>query len=59
MMDRRSPPNDPTRLRINTEITAPVVLLIDAEGTKIGEIPTEDAVRMAEEADLVQSFNAG
>ena len=51
-MDRRGPPNDPTRLRINGEIKVPVVLLIDAEGEKIGEIPTPDAVRMAEEADL-------
>jgi len=52
MLDRRSPPNDPTRLRINAEIKAPIVLLIDHEGTKIGEVPTEDAIRMAEEVDL-------
>ena len=51
-MDRRAPPNDPTRLRINHDIKSPVVLLIDAEGRKIGEIATADAIRQAEEDDL-------
>jgi len=55
-MDRRPPPTDPTRLRINQEIKAPVVLLIDSEGKRVGEIPTEEALRQAaeEELDLVE-----
>ena len=51
-MDRRPPPTDPTRLRINQEIRAPVVLLIDSEGKRVGEIPTEEALRRAEEDEL-------
>jgi len=41
---------------INENIDATEVRLIDAEGTQVGVVPIEDALRMAEEAtlDLVQ-----
>jgi translation initiation factor IF-3 len=38
--------------RINDMIVEPTVLLIDAEGEKRGVIPTDEAIRMAEEAGL-------
>ena len=38
--------------RINDMIDEPTVLLIDAEGEKRGVIPTDEAIRMAEEAGL-------
>ncbi len=38
--------------RINEDITESSVLLIDAEGEKRGVIPTEEAMRLAEEAGL-------
>lgn len=38
--------------RVNEMIDEPTVLLIDAEGEKRGVIPTQEAMRMAEEAGL-------
>ena len=38
--------------RINDMIDEPTVLLIDAEGEKRGVIPTDEAIKMAEEAGL-------
>ncbi|HCX66276.1 MAG TPA: translation initiation factor IF-3 [Rhodobiaceae bacterium] len=38
--------------RVNDMIDEPTVLLIDAEGEKRGVIPTDEAIRMAEEAGL-------
>ncbi|MBI1262112.1 MAG: translation initiation factor IF-3 [Rhizobiales bacterium] len=38
--------------RINEDITESSVLLIDAEGEKRGVIPTEEAMRLADEAGL-------
>jgi len=52
MMDRRAQPNDPTRLRINEEIKEPIVVLINSTGQKIGEVPIEEALQLAEEDDL-------
>lgn len=37
--------------RVNEEITAPKVLLIDDEGNKLGVTPTAEAIRLAEERD--------
>lgn len=38
--------------RVNEEITAPSVLLIDDQGNKLGVTPTAEAIRLAEERDL-------
>ena len=38
--------------RVNEEITAPLVRVIDAEGNMVGVIDLEEAVRTAEEAEL-------
>lgn len=38
--------------RVNSEIRANSVLLIDDEGNKVGIVPTAEALRMAEEKDL-------
>ena len=38
--------------RVNDRITIRQVLLIDHEGTRVGIIPTEQALRMAQDADL-------
>ena len=38
--------------RVNEEITAPLVRVIDAEGNQVGVIDLEEAVRTAEEAEL-------
>ena len=51
-MDRRAPPNDPTRLRTNDSIKASSVLLINSAGEKIGVVPIEDALRQADEDEL-------
>lgn len=42
--------------RVNGEITSPNVLVIDDQGTKLGVIPSAEAVRLAEERgfDLVE-----
>jgi translation initiation factor IF-3 len=40
------------QLRINERIRVPQVFLIDNEGTRVGVIPTFDALRMAREADM-------
>lgn len=45
----RENPNDP---RVNERIRVPRVLLIDEEGTKLGEFMTEDAMRLAKERGL-------
>ncbi|HUD51019.1 translation initiation factor IF-3 [Parvibaculum sp.] len=51
---RRPVQAPPTREgpRINEMIDEPTVLLIDAEGEKRGVIPTQEAMRLAEEAGL-------
>ena len=38
--------------RVNDRITIRQVLLIDGEGTRVGIVPTEQALRMAQEAGL-------
>lgn len=38
--------------RVNSEIRASEVLLIDDQGTKLGVIPTAEALRLAEEREL-------
>ena len=48
--DRRPPERDPTR--INERIRVPRVRLIGADGEQVGILPTEEALKMAREADL-------
>jgi translation initiation factor IF-3 len=48
--DRRPPERDPTR--INDQIRAPEVRLIDENGEQVGVIPTEQAYAYAQERDL-------
>ena len=48
--DRRPPERDPTRL--NERIRVPEVRLIGADGEQIGIVPTEDALKRAQEEDL-------
>ena len=48
--DRRPPERDPTR--INERIRVPEVRLIGDDGTQIGVIKTEDALRYAQEREL-------
>lgn len=38
--------------RVNSEIRASEVLLIDDQGTKLGKVPIAEALRLAEERDL-------
>jgi translation initiation factor IF-3 len=57
MRSKRRPPPIATRgpgtdHRINRRIRIPKVAVIDAEGVNHGEMATEDALRMAEEAGL-------
>jgi translation initiation factor IF-3 len=40
------------RQRINTEIGAPEVRLVDENGEQLGIVPTREALRMAEERDV-------
>jgi translation initiation factor IF-3 len=47
----RSMPRD-TGPRVNDRITIRFVRLIDAEGNNVGEVPTEEALRMAQDAGL-------
>jgi translation initiation factor IF-3 len=49
-LDRRPPERDPTR--INERIRVPEVRLIDEEGNQVGVIPTEEALRYAQDRDL-------
>ena len=39
-------------LRINEEITAKVVKLIDDNGAQLGEMPIEEALKIADEKNL-------
>ena len=50
------PRTDEDAPRVNEEITAPNVLLIDENGVKVGQTDTREAIRMAEEKmlDLVE-----
>ena len=48
--DRRPPDRDPTR--INERIRVPKVRLIGADGEQIGVVETDEARRIAREADL-------
>jgi translation initiation factor IF-3 len=48
--DRKPPERDPTR--INERIRVPEVRLIDEDGSQIGVIKTDEALRMATERDL-------
>jgi translation initiation factor IF-3 len=48
--DRRPPERDPTRL--NERIRVPEVRLIGADGEQIGIVPTEEALKRAQEEDL-------
>jgi translation initiation factor IF-3 len=48
--DRRPPERDPTR--INDQIRAPEVRLIDENGEQVGVVPTEQAYAYAQERDL-------
>jgi len=49
-LDRRPPERDPTR--INERIRVPEVRLIGEDGSQIGVIPTEEALRYAQDRDL-------
>jgi translation initiation factor IF-3 len=48
--DRQPPERDPTR--INERIRVSEVRLVDEDGSQIGVIPTDEALRMASERDL-------
>jgi translation initiation factor IF-3 len=48
--DRRPPERDETR--INERIRVPEVRLIDDEGNQVGVVPTDQALRYAQERDL-------
>jgi translation initiation factor IF-3 len=49
-LDRRPPERDPTR--INERIRVPEVRLIDEEGNQVGVVPTDEALRYAQDRDL-------
>ena len=49
---RRAKPKDEKRFRVNKQIMAPEVFLIDENGEKLGVIPTYKAISMAEEAEM-------
>ena len=49
-LDRRPPERDPTR--INERIRVPEVRLIGEDGSQIGVVPTEEALRYAQDRDL-------
>ena len=53
---RLLPRNEEEAPRVNEEITAPQVLLVDENGVKVGQVDIEEALRMAEEKmlDLVE-----
>jgi translation initiation factor IF-3 len=48
----RAPPAQKEGPRSNRDIRVPLVQLIDAEGQNLGQVPTADALAMAEEAGL-------
>jgi translation initiation factor IF-3 len=48
--DRRPPERDPTRL--NERIRVPEVRLIGSDGEQVGVVPTEEALKRAQEEDL-------
>jgi translation initiation factor IF-3 len=48
----KAPPPSKEGPRANDEIRVPRVQLIDSEGNNVGVVPTDDAVRLAEEAGL-------
>lgn len=53
MRRRRNPGPPPKELhRVNERIRIRSVFLIDEEGTQVGEVPTPDALRMAQERGL-------
>ncbi len=60
---RKRPPKRPEvkKYRVNEEITAPELFVIDEEGNKLGVMPRDEALKKAEEAelDLVEVFPAG
>lgn len=45
-------PHDPNEPRVNERIRIPRVMLVDEEGTRLGEFLTEDAIAMARERGL-------
>jgi translation initiation factor IF-3 len=47
-----TPVNKDDEPRVNSEIRAAEVLLIDDQGNKVGVVPTSEALRLAEERDL-------
>ena len=49
-LDRRPPERDPTR--INERIRVPEVRLIGDDGSQVGVVPTQQALRYAQERDL-------
>jgi translation initiation factor IF-3 len=49
-LDRRPPERDPTR--INERIRVPEVRLIGEDGEQVGVVPTEEALRYAQEREL-------
>ena len=48
--DRRPPERDTTR--VNDRIRVPEVRLIGEDGSQVGVVPTEQALRYAQERDL-------
>ncbi len=53
---RRFPQQDKNQKRINEQITAPRVTVINSDGENLGEMPRDEAMRMAEnqKLDMVQ-----
>ncbi|MDD4412214.1 MAG: translation initiation factor IF-3 [Patescibacteria group bacterium] len=49
---RRAKPTPEKAFRANHQITAPVIFLIDESGNMTGATPIDEALRMAEEAEL-------
>lgn len=49
---RKAKPKEEKRFRVNEQIYAPSVFLIDENGNQIGQTPTREALRMAQEAEL-------
>jgi len=47
-----APVNKDDEPRVNSEIRATEVLLIDDQGNKVGVVPTSEALRMSDERDL-------
>ncbi len=45
-------PSDTTRVRINRQIRISPVRLVDADGSQVGVVPVDEALRLAEEREL-------